>query len=335
MVVFAVYSGVLAIRGGVTAGIFNLLALFADTVFFLFLANLGTPALLWPAIFFYLYLLSAAVVLNAPREVWLVAGVTLLFVLLNNVQQMVSAVLVGGALASAASFWKRRLDSRLDQALTEATEAKAEAQMAREAERQKIAADFHDGPLQSFISFQIRLDIVRKVLERDLQSGLEELRQLQELCQAQVRELRSFVRRMRPVDVEASLTAAIHRLADDFRKESGIAVAFVGGEKPVAVAPEISTDVLRMVREALHNVQKHASATRVAVAVEHSGKELLISIDDNGVGFPFGGSYSLDELDLLRLGPVSIKRRARAAGVGLTLESRPGRGAGLKLKVPV
>ncbi|MCC6862373.1 MAG: sensor histidine kinase [Bryobacterales bacterium] len=335
MAVFTAHSTLLAIRGGVAAGVFGLLALFADTVFFLFLVNLGMPAMFWPSLAFYLYLISAALLLYGPREVWLVSSVSLLFVLVARPRELVPAVLVGGVLTSAGAFWKKRLDSTLARALKEAAAAGREAQTARESERQTIAADFHDGPLQSFISFQIRLDILRRVLERDLPAGLEELRQLQELCQSQVRELRSFVRRMRPVDVEASLTAAIRRLADDFRKESGIAVAFVGSDTPVPVAPELSTDVLRMVREALHNVQKHAHATRVAVGVEQSGKELHITIDDNGVGFPFGGVYSLDELDLLRLGPVSIKRRARSIGVGFTLESRPGRGSGLKFKVPV
>ena len=87
--------------------------------------------------------------------------------------------------------------------------------------------------------------------------------------------------------------------------------------------------------EALNNVRKHSKATRVAVALEKTGKILEISIDDNGVGFHFSGTYNLDELDLLRLGPVSLKRRARSLGSELLLESRPGRGAGLKLRVPI
>jgi signal transduction histidine kinase len=90
-----------------------------------------------------------------------------------------------------------------------------------------------------------------------------------------------------------------------------------------------------MVREALSNVQKHSKATRVAVALERVGQVLEVSVDDNGVGFPFSGTFSLDELELLRLGPASLKRRARSLGADLQLESRPGRGAGLKLKVPI
>ena len=90
-----------------------------------------------------------------------------------------------------------------------------------------------------------------------------------------------------------------------------------------------------MLREALHNVQKHASATRVAVAMEKTDRGLEISVDDNGHGFNFAGTYSLEELELLRLGPASLKRRARGLNADLLLESRPGRGAGVKFRIPL
>ena len=76
-------------------------------------------------------------------------------------------------------------------------------------------------------------------------------------------------------------------------------------------------------------------ATRVAVSIEKVGKIVEISIDDNGVGFHFSGAFTLDELDLLRIGPVSLKRRARSLSAELLLESRPGQGSGLKMKIPI
>jgi signal transduction histidine kinase len=60
-----------------------------------------------------------------------------------------------------------------------------------------------------------------------------------------------------------------------------------------------------------------------------------ISVDDNGHGFGFVGSYSLEELELLRLGPASLKRRARSLNADLVVESRPGSGAGIKFRIPL
>jgi signal transduction histidine kinase len=62
---------------------------------------------------------------------------------------------------------------------------------------------------------------------------------------------------------------------------------------------------------------------------------LEIAVEDNGSGFPFGGTFSLDELEQLRLGPISIKRRVRMLGGDLVLESKPGQGAKLEIRVPM
>lgn len=318
---------------------FGKFALFLDTLFFMLLARYGEIETLWLAPAFYLYLLTAAVSLFGPREVAVVAAACVLFFATAHPgAQFVlrETILVGGAFACAYSLQKRRLERQLQDMQAQVEQARDLAKTAREAECQRIAADFHDGPLQSVISFQMRLEILRKLLNRDLNSGKQELEQLIEMAKGQVREMRSFVREMRPLDVDgASLTAATRKVVDEFQKESGIPVTFVGGDRVFSAAPETCTDLLQMVREALSNVQKHSKATRVAVALERVGQVLEVSVDDNGVGFPFSGTFSLDELELLRLGPVSLKRRARSLGADLQLESRPGRGAGLKLKVPI
>jgi signal transduction histidine kinase len=182
----------------------------------------------------------------------------------------------------------------------------------------------------------MRLEILRKLLERDFSAGMEDLRQLQTLAQSQVRDLRAFLHSMRPVDVDGgNLVGAARRTAETFQKESGIPVAFSGTDTPVGLPHETTHEVLQMLREALHNVQKHAGASRVAVAMEKSERGLEISIDDNGRGFGFAGAYTLEELELLRLGPASLKRRARSLNAEMLLESRPGRGAGIKFRVPL
>jgi two-component system sensor histidine kinase DegS len=211
---------------------------------------------------------------------------------------------------------------------------RSEAEVAREAERQRIAADFHDGPLQSFISFQLRLEIVRRLIERDTRAALEEIRGLQELCKSQVTELRAFVRSMRPIQSDESLEASVRKITQHFQKDSGIPVTFVNGQSIAVQAGELSTEILQLVREALHNVQKHARANRVSLELNHEERALAITVEDDGAGFPFSGSYTLDELDLLRMGPVSIKRRVRSLSGDMTLESRPGRGSTLRITIP-
>lgn len=213
---------------------------------------------------------------------------------------------------------------------------KAVEDTARQRERERVAQDFHDGPLQSVISFQMRVHTIRKLLDRDAAAATRELEQLQELARKQVTEMRTFVNSMRPVEVDtANLTAAARRLVDDFQKESGVPVTFVSGDEPVSTSGKIGVDVLQIIREALHNIHKHAHASHVVFSFEESDNHLLIAVNDNGKGFRFGGKYSLDELESLRLGPNSIKQRTRALGGQLLLESNPGNGTSLRLKIPL
>jgi signal transduction histidine kinase len=246
------------------------------------------------------------------------------------------SVITAGSMACAFAVNKRRQSTEIERLRERLADAVKGAERAGEAERLRIASDFHDGPLQSFISLQMRLEILRKVMDRDLDAGMSDLKQLQVLAQTQVRDLRAFLHSMRPADVDgANLIATARRVAESFQKDSGLPVTFLGTTSPVGLPQEATQEVLQMLREALHNVQKHAGATRVAVALERTDRGLEVSIDDNGHGFNFAGSYSLEELELLRLGPESLKRRARSLSADLLLESRPGRGTGLKFRIPL
>ena len=335
---YLVNAVVVALRGRSHAGTLGLLALFGDTFFFLIVANSGADRMLWLAGAFYLFLLGEALAFYGTVEVVVIVAVCTAFsaVLPYDALVLERTVVVAGVLACASAVNKRRHGLEIERLREKLLEAEKVAEKARELERVRIASDFHDGPLQSFISLQMRLEILRKLMDRDLNAGMTDLKQLQALAQTQVRDLRTFLHSMRPVDVDgADLVATARRAAESFQKESGIPVAFLGTNSPVGLPVEMTQEVLQMVREALHNVQKHAGATRVALAMEKTDRGLEISVDDNGHGFGFAGSYSLEELELLRLGPASLKRRARSLNADLVLESRPGRGSGIKFRIPL
>jgi len=336
---FLAFSVALAIRSRWQRGAFGLLVLFSDTIFFLIVAGFGTGHLLWLASLFYLYLLAEALVFYTQVEVLVVVAVSAVFCAVlpaAEIRFLELTVVVAGAVAVAFAINKQRQQAKVEELERQLREAQTTAQKACEQERVRIASDFHDGPLQSFISLQMRLEILRKLMERDLTAGMQDLKQLHTLAQSQVRDLRAFLHSMRPVDVEGgNLVSSARRTAELFQKESGLPVTFLGTNAPVGLPQEMSAEVLQMLREALHNVQKHAAATRVAVSMEKTDRGLEISVDDNGHGFNFAGTYTLEELELLRLGPASLKRRARSLNADLLLESRPGRGTGLRFRIPL
>jgi signal transduction histidine kinase len=337
--VFFAYTLLIAARMRGLQGKFGMLALAGDTAFFLVVASLGSERSLWMASVFFLYLLTEALVFYTSLEMAAIAGICAIccgLLPFEPLRMLLPTVLVTGTLASGFAVSQQRQKRAAEAMNRKIAAVEKGAEKAREEERQRIASDFHDGPLQNFISLQMRLEILRKVLDRDVDAGIEDLKDLQRLAATQVRDLRTFLHSMRPVDVDgANFVATARRMAESFQKESGIPVTFQGANSPVGLPQETTTEALQMLREALHNVQKHAGATRVAVSLEKYDKGIEISVDDNGHGFPFAGSYTLEELELLRQGPASLKRRARSLNAELSIESRPGRGAGLKVRIPL
>lgn len=314
-----------------------LISLGVDVVAFLFFAHFSADQTLWFNSLFYVFLLLEAAILHSWREVFTVLVICQGFFLLMRPSQwevLQPLVMLSGILACTLSLEKRVLSDRLDLAQQEVILLRGEGETLREVERQRIADDFHDGPLQSFISFQMRLNVVQQMLGRELASGLRELQDLQSVCRSQVAELRAFVRGMRPLEVEGeSLSTAIRRLVENFKKDTGISAGYSSQE--VTGEPESFLEVLQIVRESLNNVQKHSKASRVAINLTMHGEMLHIEIEDDGTGFPFSGNYELSELEALRIGPGSIKRRVRSLGGELVVNSRPGHGATLRVRIPL
>ncbi len=316
----------------------SLAGLFFETVFFVAFTAFGTDPNAWIGSFFFLYLIMSAAINHDWGDVFIVVGASLGFfgfVKPSGGEMVRRVVLIAGLLGCTLAYQKKRLQEWLRESVRREDGLRMEAEKARDQERQRIAGDFHDGPLQSFIGMQVRLEILNTILKRDPAAGMQELKELQVLAKEIVGDVRSFLRGMRPSEVDASdMVSSARRIVEYFQKDTGISSRFVCPDTNVKAAHESTLELLQILREALHNVQKHSKAGRVVVSLEQTGKAVELSVDDDGSGFPFSGNFSLDELDLLRLGPASIRRRVRSLGGELTIESRPGHGSALKIKVP-
>lgn len=261
-------------------------------------------------------------------------GIILLALIFAPMGPLVAAAFSMSGVTVGCAVYRWYLERRMSITLRHNVVIRSQAQGAREAERQRIAADFHDGPLQSFVGFQMRLEIIRKQMERSPQAALEELRGLQELCKNQVADLRSFVRSMRPADEGMSLAASLARMTESLQRDTGISATFTGEDLQDSQEVEKSLEILQIVREAFHNIQKHSHASQVALSARRRGRNVEVVVEDKGSGFPFAGLFTLDELDALRAGPVSIKRRVRMLGGNLKIDSRPEEGAKITFQVP-
>jgi len=312
-------------------------ALLVDVLAFTVITLVTAQLTPWISIAFYVYLLLSAAFQLSWREVWLVVVACMAFYLMARpmgADRSIPLLSMVGILASAMALEKRALLEKLQGASAESAHFQNEAEQAREQERQRIANDFHDGPLQSYISLQMRLEFLRHMLERNPTAGREELVQVQDLLKTQVGELRAWLRGMRPIQMEGNFSTAVRRLVDEFKKDSGMATSLYCPEMREAAETESSIEILQIIREALNNVQKHSKASRVSVSVEKGAGSLEISVEDDGTGYPFAGAFSGEEMETLRLGPASIRRRVRSLGGELVVDSRPGRGSAVRVRIP-
>lgn len=205
-----------------------------------------------------------------------------------------------------------------------------------EGERSRISRDIHDGILQTLLSVDIQLDVLRRRLPQTPEQVAADLGTLQQTVRNETEDLRRMVTDMRPLGVQsADLVDLMRGFAERFRNESGMPLDLLIDAALLQVPDRICREIFQIYREALHNVKKHAKATHVVVKLWQNESQVTLVIDDNGDGFSFAGRFTGDELDRLRLGPISIKERTRSVGGVLTVESTPGHGAQLTVEIPL
>ena len=187
---------------------------------------------------------------------------------------------------------------------------------AREEERQRIARDLHDGPVQSLVQLVRKLDRVRQVVPSDGLGRIDEARRLAEVSAA---DLRRFSRALRPsVLDDLGLPEAVQAEAERCAESSGLAFDFCTVGTPRRLAPDLELTFLRIEQEALHNIERHAHATRVEVRLAFADGSVRIAIEDDGRGLgPVPAPPEL--LAAGKMGIIGMQERARLAGASLRL----------------
>jgi len=204
----------------------------------------------------------------------------------------------------------------------------------REQERQRIARDLHDGPVQALLATGFALHGLRHGdCSEEVAQSLEAI---QNSLQEQANELRAYAGELRPpILAMFGLAKAIRSHLESFQnKVPGVQFHF---EEPSAgpMLPEaVRVTLYRIYQECLSNIVRHAQATEVTIRLLKTDQEARLEIQDNGVGFP----VPRDWLDLVRqghLGLVGMRERAEAVRGTLTVNSVPNQGTRIQVVIPI
>jgi signal transduction histidine kinase len=202
-------------------------------------------------------------------------------------------------------------------------------------ERSRFARELHDGAIQSLIAVEMQLDVLRR------QSGTQapvvnaELGRIQKLLREEVLKLRELMQTMKSFEVNADrLLGFVSDTVERFRRETGIAAEFVSELERVDLSQKACRELARIVQESLVNVRKHSGAHHVLVRLAQRAGNLQLTVEDDGKGFAFSGTLSHAELETTGRGPAVIRERVRLLTGELTIESTPGHGARLEVRIP-
>lgn len=198
-------------------------------------------------------------------------------------------------------------------------------------EREAIARELHDklGQYLTVMALEFRALDVRSDLTDEVRHKLKNLADLTTKAQ---HDIANLAWQVRPVSLgEQDLESACRQLIEEWSARSQARFdlhASLGSRK---LRPEVETTLYRVLQEALTNVAKHAAATRIGVIFRVSARDVVMMVEDDGIGF----SEDPENASSLSLGLKGARERLALISGNLEIETSPGGGTTVLVSVPL
>lgn len=207
-------------------------------------------------------------------------------------------------------------------------QALATGQLAAARERNRLARDLHDTMAHSLAGLVVQLQAIDTLLKAEPETARSELAKAQKIAQEGLRETRHAIQDLRVNPIEdLGLARALERAALDFGDRAGVQVDLDISDPQASISNDVAGQILFIAKEAFNNIERHADARCVEVALAQSDGHLLLKISDDGRGF--------DEarVDEERFGLQGMYERAEMIGAQLKVDSAVGRGTTVQLSM--
>jgi PAS domain S-box-containing protein len=196
-------------------------------------------------------------------------------------------------------------------------------------ERQRLARELHDSVSQALYGIALGARSAQNRLARDPQRAAEPLDYILGLAEAALADMRSLILELQPESLEREgLVGALAKRVDAIKGRYGIEVSRdLPDEPPIPL--DTKQAMYRIAQEALHNLVKHSRAEHAWLRLGVDRDVLTMEVADDGEGFDPSGSYPG------HFGLQSMRERAQSRGGELHVESRPGEGTSVRVRVPI
>ena len=204
----------------------------------------------------------------------------------------------------------------------------------QEDQRQRIARDLHDQLGQRLTALRLKIAAMKEVCEHDENLRARAIR-LQEISELLDSEVSFLAWELRPFALdELGLVEAVGTFVREWSKHYEIPAEFhSSGLANVQLDKNADSHLYRIAQEALNNVVKHARATGVNVLLEKTGEELILIVEDDGIGI--SNNRGNGRKGGKGLGLEGMRERAVLIGGALEIESAPSAGTTIYVRVPL
>lgn len=202
-------------------------------------------------------------------------------------------------------------------------------------ERDRIAREMHDSLAQVLGYVNMKAQAIHEFLRSgQLEPAQEQLTQLARAAREAYTDVRENILGLRLAQERSGNSIDLLQLfAEQWQDQTGIVARFTATEdsKRVKLSPMAELQLLRIVQESLTNVRKHAQAEHANVTVSREDQQLVVTIQDDGVGF---GPQVSSRSDGPQFGLKIMEERAESAGGTLQVESVVGQGTRISIRLP-
>ncbi|WP_206812959.1 sensor histidine kinase [Paradesulfitobacterium ferrireducens] len=202
----------------------------------------------------------------------------------------------------------------------------------QEKERLHLARELHDETSQSLASLRLGLKYAEEA--PSLEEMKTRLTDVRHFLDETFDGIRRLVTELRPhVLEEGEIGLAIKRYAEEYKKRFGIEVDVTIADLPEGLSSETASSLYRIVQEVLTNVVRHAKASQVSIVLNSYQEDINLTIEDNGIGFNVP-EVMAKRVENRKFGLFGIQERVMAFGGTSQIESAPGQGTTIYVKVP-
>jgi signal transduction histidine kinase len=200
-------------------------------------------------------------------------------------------------------------------------------------ERTRLAQELHDTVEQTLTGIALQLDAASKLHDRSPPSSLHHLELARSLMSKSQVEVRQSIWDLRSRALEQfDLATALAEGARQITSGTKVQVHFVALGEPRFLPEVVEENLLRIGQEALANIIKHSSATRVNVELQYESRQVSLQLQDNGIGFDRENVVGPGEG---HFGLLGMSERAKRLEGRFILSSQPGAGTLVRVEIPL